>query len=107
MEIISVEDIHYDYTLLSAQLELTKADPTYIMGPGNFPSALPLFHTKSTHVPRSPFHALRDGDAVGSVEQVQHCHVYCAYFGRGHDRTLCSSHRSVLKAIQTPEQYPV
>ena len=30
-----MDDIHYDYTLLSAQLELTKADPTFIVGPGN------------------------------------------------------------------------
>jgi len=35
MEIVSVNDIHYDYTLLSAQLELTKADPTFIVGPGS------------------------------------------------------------------------
>jgi len=40
MEIVSINDIHYDYTLLSAQLELTKTDPTFIVGPGSPP---PLF----------------------------------------------------------------
>jgi len=37
VEVVGVDDIHYDYTLLSAQLELTKADPTFIVGPGNSP----------------------------------------------------------------------
>ena len=78
MEIVGVDDIHYDYTLLSAQLELTKADPTYLIGPGNFPPLLPLFRTKLTHVLRLIFHAIRDSDAIGSIEQVQHRYVYRA-----------------------------
>jgi len=49
MEVVGVEDIHYDYTLLSAQLELTKADPTFIVGPGGSP--LPLAAPYQTHTP--------------------------------------------------------
>ena len=36
MEIVSLDDIHYDYTLLSVQVELSKADPTFVVGPGGF-----------------------------------------------------------------------
>lgn len=55
MEIVSVNDIHYDYTLLSAQLELSRADPTFVLGPGNIPS-LPLpLHLTCSQVP-SPHH---------------------------------------------------
>jgi len=37
MEIVSINDIHYDYTLLSTQLELSKTDPTFVIGSGNSP----------------------------------------------------------------------
>lgn len=47
MEIVSVNEIRYDYTLLSAQLELTKADPTFIVGPGSL--SLPLTTPCKTH----------------------------------------------------------
>ena len=52
MEIVSVNDIHYDYTLLSAQLELSRADPTFVLGPGNIPFPLPLpLHLTCSQVP--------------------------------------------------------
>ena len=107
VEIVSVNDIHYDYTLLSAQLELTKADPTYIIGPGSSSLPFPLLHTKLTWVLRPPFYAFRDSNAVSSVEQVQHCPICCTQFGRRHDRTIRSSHHPMLKAISASKQYPV
>jgi len=85
MEIVTVNEIHYDYTLLSAQLELTKADPTFIAGPGNPPLCPLLLHTKLMRVLRTPLHPVRDSDAIGAVEQVQHSNVHCTQFGCGHD----------------------
>lgn len=44
MEMVTLNDIHYDHTLLSAQLELNRADPTLIVGPGNSsPLPSPLY----------------------------------------------------------------
>ena len=107
MEIVSVNEMHYDYTLLSAQLELTKADPTFVVGPGSPPQRPSLSRTKLTRTFRAPLHPVCNSDAIGAAEQVQHGYVHCAQFGCGHDRTLCASHHSVSKVIQTPEQYPV
>jgi hypothetical protein len=57
MEIVTVNDMHYDYTLLSAQLELNRVDPTFIVGPGSFSllSLLPHMKNASCQVP-SPHH---------------------------------------------------
>ena len=80
MEVVTANDIHYDYTILSAQLELNKADPTFIFGPGSFlPLSLLLYMKHALR--RSPLHAICYSDAIGSVEQVQHRHVHCAHFG--------------------------
>jgi len=68
MEIVSINDIHYDYTLLSAQLELTKADPTFIIGPGSPPLLPPLLQARLTCVLRSPLHTICDSNAIGPVE---------------------------------------
>ena len=68
MEIVSLNDIHYDYTHLSAQLELTKADPTFIVGPGSPPSRPPPPHTKLTRVFRAPLRPACNGDAIGPAE---------------------------------------
>ena len=43
---VAVNDIHYDYTLLSAQLELNRADPTFMVGPGSSSPPLSLLHIK-------------------------------------------------------------
>ena len=107
MEIVSVNEIRYDYTLLSAQLELTKADPTFIVGPGGPPLHLILPHTRLMRFLRDPLHPVCDSDAIGPVEQVKHGHVHRTQSGRGHDRTFCLSHYSVFETIQTPEQHPV
>ena len=107
MEIVSVDEIHYDYTLLSAQLELIRADPTFIVGPGGPPLRPLLSHIKLIRVPRTPLHPFCDGDAISTTEQVQYGHVHRAQFGRGHDRTLRSPHHPVFETIETSEQYPV
>ena len=106
VEIVTVNDIHYDYTLLSAQLELNRADPTFIVGPGSSPS-LPSLLYMNTRVFRSSLHAICYSDAFGSAEQVQHRHVHGAHFGRRHERTLCPPYYPVPEAIQTSEQHPV
>ena len=107
MEVVSINEVHYDYTILSAQLELMKADPTFIIGPGRPPPRPALPHTKLTRVFRAPLHPIRNSDATGAAEQVQYGHVHRAQSGCRHDRTLRPPHHSVFKTIQTPEQYPV
>ena len=68
MGVVGVDDIHYDCTLLSAQLELIKADPTFIVGPGNPLLPSPPLNTNLTRLLGSLLHAPHDSDAIGSTE---------------------------------------
>ena len=78
MEVVSMNEIHYDYTLLSAQLELMKADPTFIIGPGRLPQCPALPYTELTRVSRAPLRPIYNSDAIGTAEQVQYGHVHRA-----------------------------
>ena len=78
MEVVSINEIHYDYTLLSAQLELMKADPTFIIGPGRPPPCPALPHTELMRVFRAPLRPVYNSDAIGTAEQVQYGHVHRA-----------------------------
>jgi len=78
MEVVSINEIHYDYTLLSAQLELMKADPTFIIGPGRPPPCPVLLHIELMCVFRAPLRPVYNSDAIGTAEQVQYGHVHRA-----------------------------
>ena len=84
-EIIELGDIRYEYALLSAQLDLIKVDPQFLLASGAQDCRIPRCFLLSMKCFRASLFGDFNCGETGPSKPIQHCHSSSPCTERGHD----------------------